>query len=199
LDELVKVTLQDLSIGIAGPQIYLPNEVPHTTIKIDLWRGKSNWTVVEDADSGQFSDVQDTAWCDGACFLVRREVIQNVGLIDTSYFTYWEETDYCVRASKKGFRMVFCRQARVWHKGSSGMLDEDFPSVKTLKAVYYMERNRFLFMKKHANKLQKVTFLLYYFMYSFWITSGRLLIHRRSQTFASFIRGVRDGLQLYLS
>ncbi|MGD0331017.1 MAG: glycosyltransferase family 2 protein [Dehalococcoidia bacterium] len=200
LDELVKVTKQDCSIGIAGPKIYFynnPNEAQHTTAKIDLYRGKAGWAVVKEADSGQFEDVQDTAWCDGSCFLVRREVIQSIGLIDASYFKYWEEIDYCLRASKQGFRIVCCPQARIWHKGWLRMWDKGFPSIKRVEAVYYMERNRFLFMRKHAGKLQMATFLLYYFTFSVWMMSGHLLVRRRSQeSFMSFLRGVRDGFQL---
>jgi GT2 family glycosyltransferase len=75
----------------------------------------------------------------GACFLVRRSVLRQVGLLPEEYFLYFEETDYCLRVRAAGWRMVIAPKARTWHfKRSTGK----FP---TSYYIYYMCRNRLHF------------------------------------------------------
>jgi len=203
LDELVKLAEDDCSIGIAGPKSYLyssRNKLEFTTAKIDLWRGRTVQVGFGRIDSGQYDNVQDTDYCQGACFLIRREVIQRIGLLDASYFAYWEETDYCLRARKEGFRIVYCPRAKIWHKGWSKMWDKDRTSSLMAGAVYHLTRSTFIFMKKHARKLQIGTYLLYFLTIHFWVMGVHFLVRRRSlQGFASFLRGVKDGLRLLMS
>jgi hypothetical protein len=51
----------------------------------------------------------------GACLVVRREVIERVGLLPEDYFMFLEETDWCLRIRKAGFRVVHVPEARVVH------------------------------------------------------------------------------------
>jgi GT2 family glycosyltransferase len=203
LNELVNVAEQDCSIGIASPKIYSyshSSKLLFTTAKIDLWKGRTVQVGIGEIDSGQYDSIQDTDNCEGTCFLIRREVIQSIGMLDSSYFKYFEETDYCLRAREGGFRCVYCPWAKIWHKGWTRMWDKSFASSVRVSAVYYLERNRFLFMRKHASKLQIATFLFYYFAFQFWLTGGHFLVRRRSpQVLTFFLRGVKDGLQLLMS
>ena len=79
--------------------------------------------------------------------LVRRPLIEQVGLLDERFFIYWEEIDWCLRASRAGWRLVHVPQARLWHKG----VQRDYrpkPSV-----TYYTVRNKFLLLAKHRAPL----------------------------------------------
>ena len=59
-------------------------------------------------------------WLAGACLLVRREVIENVGLLDERFFLYSEETDWCKRINESGWLNVYYPTAAVSHfEGSS--------------------------------------------------------------------------------
>jgi GT2 family glycosyltransferase len=79
----------------------------------------------------------------GACMLVRRQVVERVGPIPEKWFLYFEETDFCLRAQRAGFRTVVARRARLLHhKRSSGLLPR--PTY-----LYYMTRNRLLFGQEH--------------------------------------------------
>ncbi len=199
LDELVSVAESDSSIGIAGPKSYFysaPDIIQFTTAKLDLWRGLATHVGVREIDSGQYNYIQDTDYCWGSCFLIRKAVIYSIGMFDISYFAYWEETDYCMRAKKAGFRIVYCPQAKIWHKGWTRIWDKNFEVSKLTTAIYYKERNRFIFMGKHAGKAQIAIFLLYYFAFPFWLMSGHLLLRRRSLAgFSSFLRAIKDGLK----
>ena len=64
-------------------------------------------------------------------------------MLDPRFFYYWEETEWCLRAGRAGWRIVHVPRARLWHKG----VQRDYrpkPSVS-----YYGTRNRFLMLAKH--------------------------------------------------
>jgi GT2 family glycosyltransferase len=53
-------------------------------------------------------------WALGACLIVRREVFDRIGLLDER-FAYHDDTDFCYRARKAGYKTVFCPQVTVVH------------------------------------------------------------------------------------
>jgi len=79
----------------------------------------------------------------GCSFLVRVELINDVGLMDERYFLLREESDWSLRARKKGWKIYSAPTSVVWHKvtHSIGKRSEIF--------FYYVTRNTLLFMKKH--------------------------------------------------
>lgn len=62
-------------------------------------------------------------WVSGACFMVRKNAIAEVGLMDEGYFLYFEETDWCRRMWTHGWEVWFLPQARISHLGGQS-LDE---------------------------------------------------------------------------
>jgi GT2 family glycosyltransferase len=57
----------------------------------------------------------EAQWVSFACVLIRREVIEKVGLLDEGYFMYFEDSDYCRATRAAGFRIRYCPNARVVH------------------------------------------------------------------------------------
>ena len=84
----------------------------------------------------------------GACMMVRREAMKQVGLLDEDYFLFLEETDWCYRMRKAGWRVYHVPQAEVYHFQGKGAEKEK----KRAKVEYY--RSRSLFFKKHRGTLQ---------------------------------------------
>lgn len=54
----------------------------------------------------------------GACFLARKSIIDKLGLFDTDYFAYFEETDFCHRVWLSGFKVMIYTKALIYHKGA---------------------------------------------------------------------------------
>ncbi|MCK4486041.1 MAG: glycosyltransferase [Desulfobacterales bacterium] len=54
-------------------------------------------------------------WVSGACMVVRREALDDVGLIDERFFMYWEDADWCRRMWEKGWKVVYFPQATIVH------------------------------------------------------------------------------------
>ncbi|MBM4349508.1 MAG: glycosyltransferase family 2 protein [Deltaproteobacteria bacterium] len=79
----------------------------------------------------------------GACMMVRREAMEQVGLLDEDYFLFLEETDWCYRMKKAGWKVYHVPQAEVYHfQGKSAEKDK-----KRAKVEYY--RSRYQFFKKN--------------------------------------------------
>lgn len=56
----------------------------------------------------------------GSCMLIRREVIQQIGLLDEQFFAYQEDTDFCLRAKKSGWQIYYYPKAQIVHYGGQG-------------------------------------------------------------------------------
>jgi len=80
----------------------------------------------------------------GAAMLVKRKVIQNVGLLDTDYFLYFEETDWCARMIRAGYDLIYVPTAIAWHAVS--------PLSNSEKKLFYMDRNRIRFAIKNFDQ-----------------------------------------------
>jgi GT2 family glycosyltransferase len=94
-------------------------------------------------DRGQFSEPRLVEWISGCAIMVRRPVIEQAGMLDERFFYYYEETEWCLRARQKDWRVLHVPQARLWHKGVQ-INYQPGPNV-----TYYGTRNRFLMLSKH--------------------------------------------------
>ncbi len=65
----------------------------------------------------------EVAWVSGACMLVRREVVEQVGLLDEGFFLYFEDNDWCLRMRKAGWRIVYDPHFAVVHVGGASAPD----------------------------------------------------------------------------
>ncbi|MDX9786199.1 MAG: glycosyltransferase family 2 protein [Desulfobacterales bacterium] len=54
-------------------------------------------------------------WVSGACMVVRREAVEDVGLLDERFFMYWEDADWCRRMKSHGWQVVYYPGASIVH------------------------------------------------------------------------------------
>lgn len=89
-------------------------------------------------------------WVSGASIFVRREVFQNVGLLDESYFMYFEETDLCLRAARKGWSCWYVASASIVHLvGQASGVTGAKKNVKR-RPKYWFDSRRHYFMANHG-------------------------------------------------
>ncbi len=82
----------------------------------------------------------------GACMLVRKKAINEVGLMDENFFFYYEDMDWCCRMRERGWSVYFHPDAFIYHiRGeSSKQLNE--------KAIIEFWKSKYYFFKKHYGK-----------------------------------------------
>ena len=149
LARLVQVGEGDPQIGMVGPMVYHYDE-PNVIQSAGGWRGRY-WETghfgKNERDQDQFTLPHAVDWLTGCSILVRRAVIEQVGMLDERFFIYCEETEWCLRVREAGWSLIHVPQAKLWHKG----VTRDYrpnPSV-----IYYMTRNHFLTLAKHRAPL----------------------------------------------
>lgn len=90
----------------------------------------------------------DTQWVSGASMLIRREVIEQIGLLDEGYFLYFEETDFCLRASQANWRCRYSAGSRVVHIG--GQATGVHEAETRRRPRYWFQSRRRYFVKNHG-------------------------------------------------
>jgi GT2 family glycosyltransferase len=163
LNQLVKAGTSDSGVGIVGPMVYHhdePTVIQSAGGELSRW-WEARHIGQNEEDRGQFARPREVDWISGCAILVRRAVVEQVGMLDERFFYYWEETEWCLRARKAGWRVLHVPGVRLWHKGVQRNYRPG-PSV-----TYYNTRNRFLLLAKHRAPL------LVWF-YAWWQTARTL-------------------------
>jgi GT2 family glycosyltransferase len=154
--ELVKVASSDPRIGILGCKVYYRGTqvIQHTGGKLDLSATSLPHIGIFEEDHGQYDEISDVDYVSGVAMMIKRELINKIGLLDERYFAYWEDVDYCFRARKAGFRIVYVPKAIVEHfEGFSWR-------KKSFLQKFLSERNRFLFVLNNFSNREMAVFLL---------------------------------------
>jgi len=82
----------------------------------------------------------------GAFFCIRREVIEKIGLLDEGYFIWFEEVDFCRRAKKAGWKVVYWPDTSIIHHGG-----QSFVQVETLKKQWWFFKSAIRYFMKTLN------------------------------------------------
>ena len=82
-------------------------------------------------------------WVSGACMVVRRETLREVGPLDERFFMYFEDADLCRRARLAGWLVYYLPQAEVVHQTGGS-------SRSKPRAIWRMHRSAFLYHRKHG-------------------------------------------------
>lgn len=142
-----------------------------------------------EADHGQFDIPRLVDHAPACCLLIRKEVFERVGVMDSRYFAYVEDTDFCYRAKRAGVTLMYLPSASVLHKAHSltGGLSSDF-------MMRYTTRNRVYFMLKHFGPWRGLYYIPAYQMHLFF-----QLISRKAGLSRFWLRekAFLEGLRLY--
>jgi len=143
---MVEVMEQNPEVGVAGPMIYYfsaPETIWSAGGKIDWTRGLTSMIGVNEEDKSQYGlSPRQTDFVTGCALMAKRAVWEKAGLLDDKFFMYYEETEWCVRATRAGYKIMLIPAAMIWHKIS---LEARATSPRT---YYYMTRNRLLFLHR---------------------------------------------------
>jgi GT2 family glycosyltransferase len=151
LPQLIETAQSQPSLGVIGPMVYTFDEGARISSAggvIDWWHADSINAGMGELDRGQYA-ARRVNFINGCGLLVSRRAVEKAGLLDASFFIYFEETDWCVRIAKAGFKIYFEPAARMRHKAP---IDWHQFGPSTL---YYMTRNRIRFFARHAPLLLK--------------------------------------------
>ena len=108
-----------------------------------------------ETDHGQYNTAHPTPYAHGAAIMVKREVIEKVGLMPECYFLYYEELDWSMMIRRADYDIMYDPACTIYHKES-----QTTGQSSPLKS-YYMTRNRLLFAKRNISGPKKILTYLY--------------------------------------
>lgn len=166
-------------VGIVTPRVVHPSgKILFDGIRLAGYRQEH---VIGDAGMPVSTD-----FAQGTCMLIRRSLIEQIGLFDERFFFYWEEVDLSIRAKKAGFKLAVANQTKI--------TKSDNPIEKVPTCFYYSVRNARLIGRKHPSSFTRAGYILYVATVAALSTK---LIHRPRlyiRALASVLDGLRDGM-----
>lgn len=159
LEPLVDKIEKNKQIGAVSPKIkfyYQPDTIQYAGYTPINYITMRNFAIGHgQKDVGQFDKDRKTAYGHGAAMLVPMEVVKKVGLMSYIFFLYYEEADWCKRIKDAGYEIWFVHNSYVLHKESVST-----GKLSYLK-IYYLNRNRIIFMRRNVHGKQFVLGILY--------------------------------------
>lgn len=186
---LVEISTAQSNYGIVTPKIYyLANKkrIWSAGTGINLWTGQIIFRGGKDV--GQFDLVEEVQVAPAA-MLVKRDVLKKIKRFDGRYFATYEDTDFCFRAKREGFKTVYSPSAIAYHDLPQ---DKNQESKRLLKRLYWVGRNRVLFMRDFGRNFP--FFLIFLPVFSVYYLKLSLKYGNLGD-FLSFVHGTIDGLK----
>jgi len=182
LSAIVNGFQQDKKIGIIGSKLIYPDKKTIQHAGGIMYPNGRTWHRGNgELDTGQWDKQDEPDYVTGASFAIRRELIERLGYLDEEYKPgYFEETDYCWRAKRLGYRVVYLPISVAYHH-------ESHSTVKYSSGFFEKyHRNRIRFILKNFSLFQ-----LYHALQE--ETKYRATV-KSTDEYPAIIRAYRDNL-----
>ena len=136
-------------------------------------------------------------WITGCCFFVRTEVIKKIGLLDESFFAYYEDVDWSIKIKNRGYDLAFINSSLIYHHGSKSSQNELSEGTLSPFVHYLNIRNHILLLRKNKDIFNFIGVLLFQFFkiisYSIYFIA-RLRINKLNMVFKGLIDGLSKNI-----
>ncbi len=102
-----------------------------------------------------YSKSQEVDQVMGAFFMIKKEVIDQIGFFDENFFLWFEEVDFCKRAKETGWKIYYYPGAEIIHRGGAS-----FSQVLSIKNQWQFNKSLLYYFKKHHCFLSYLTLLI---------------------------------------
>jgi len=155
LKQLVEAANTNPRAGVIGPRLESPDATPQESAFLDFTPVHE---FIHAAATGPITKLfsrrhgaipvcdepREAEWTSFACALIRREVLEQCGLLDDGYYLYFDDADYCRRARNLGWTVLYFPSARVVHLGGrSNPMKALSAQLRRRPRYWYLSRNRY--------------------------------------------------------
>lgn len=144
-------------------------------------------------DRGQYDRDYETPYAHGAAMMVPMRVIKEIGLMSYIFFLYYEEADWSYRIRRAGYKILYVHNSLVFHKESISV-----GKLSILK-IYYLNRNRIVFMRRNVFGSDFVIGLLYQLAVAIPRNALTFLVKGKISLFYAYLRAIGWHLKRSLS
>ncbi len=192
VERLVAAMEESTEVGLAGPKIFYFSKkdvIWSAGGEVSFWKGMTRHLGIRRQDSPEFSRRRDVDYLTGCALMARRELVERVGMLDTSYRMYGEDADWCLRARRAGYRVEYVPDALAWHKVSLSSGGEFSPSK-----IYNKTMSNVLLFRRHARPYHWLTIPFYAAGYMLWLLL-RGLLRGDVKLAGAVLRALRDTVR----
>jgi GT2 family glycosyltransferase len=157
LSKMVKRLLKDPSIGVIQPKIFLmdkPGYLDNCGSYLTKIGFLEHWGFFE-KDKEEFDREKEIFSAKGACMLIQKGLVDDIGLFDPDFVSYFEESDFCWRVWLVGRRVLYYPKARIFHK-----LAYTARRLNPFDVNYHSFKNRFRSIIKYPQFINLVLILI---------------------------------------
>ena len=141
-------------------------------------------------DNGQYDTPHPTPYAHGAAMMVKREIIEKVGMMPECYFLYYEELDWSMMIRRAGYEIWYEPACTIFHKES-----QTTGQMSPLK-TYFITRNRLLFAQRNAQKDTKYLTYVYLIIVVATKDISFHLLRGKSDLARAVIKGITDFIKI---
>lgn len=137
------------------------------------------------------NSVRQCDWVPGCYYLIRREVIEQVGLFDSRYFLYYEEVDHCYATKKVGWQVTYFPDTSVVHiGGESAKTDNKISSVSKQVSALQIE-SELLYFRKNMGLIAVLLHIILYVLAECIILLKRLVKSPTNINVQGFLKTIK--------
>jgi len=178
LEAFLKKGNSSSKLGIVGGyplSFHDPSQIDHLG---GIWnRQTASFDLVGRGASRGFVPRVALDYVCGCSILIKRKVFETIGELESKFFLFWEEADFCFRAKQAGFDIAVCQDATLLHKISASFIGG------SPQKAYFWWRGRGLFIERNFSS-SEVTYLykkvlkkeLLHLRKLWWIKQGELYL-----------------------
>jgi len=158
LTELVRLAESDATIGCVGPKTFYYWDRERLWSTGGIIRFKESVTRergMGEIDRGQYERDEEVDYLNGCAMLMRRSLVEQVGVWDPIFNLAVEDADWCMRIKRAGFRCMYAHRAVLWH-----MVSHTAGSYKAGR-TFFTGRANAIFVRRYGGPFQWLTFLLF--------------------------------------
>lgn len=192
LEDLLAPFDNDQAIGVTCPKIrYFSNKniIQYAGFNpINVFTGRTTTIGDKEVDKGQYDQSGFTNGAHGCAMMVKRDVTCKTGMFPEKFFLYYEEWDWSSRIIKAGYKIYYTAQALIYHKESMTV------GKNNPMKVYYLTRNRILYMRRNTSAWQFMVFISFFTLFSIPKSVISFLFRRQFAFLRSFLKAVTWNL-----
>lgn len=200
LGQMIRKFDQNPQLGVVQPLICFLHD------RSQIWSAGGKWngflgraiTLGDRENVNSFhSKGRNLDWATGCCLLITREALLKTGLLNESYFAYFEDVEWSLRFRENGFEIELATEAKIYHEAGASSKKKHSEGTLSPQVFYYHVRNQFFLLRSRVHGLS-VPFAWAYHSFRFLGWMSYFCLRGRFQKLKSVARGWKDGIILPL-
>jgi GT2 family glycosyltransferase len=188
IEALLEPFYEHPEVAVVCPKIrfyHNPEVIQYAGFKpINPFTGRNAAVGSNQPDKGQHDQPNFTFSSHGCASMIRKEIFKKAGFFPEKFFFYYEEMDWSARVQRAGYKIYYQPKGLIFHKQSMTL------GLRSPKKLYYLTRNRILYMRRNTGFFHFLVFSFFFFFISIPKAIFTHAIKGQYRHLTSFLKGI---------